>query len=445
VTAAAAARSRIDPALVAILGGVVAALHVGKLPPAIPALQAALGLTLVQAGFLLSMVQIAGMSVGVAFGAWADALGPRRSMLIGLWVLTVASALGAAAPLLSSFEALGSAGSPGSLGAPAAMLMALRACEGFGFLLVVLAAPALVRRLVAPERLSLMLGLWGAYMPLATALALLCGPWVIGGFGWPMWWGALALLTAAMALVLARAVPVAAPMPVSMSTSGPGRGAAAASSLRAQLTRTLAAPGPWCLALAFAVYAGQWLAVVGFLPTVYAQAGFAPALTGVLTALAAAVNVIGNISAGRLLHRGAAPARLLMTGYAAMALGAFAAFAAVPSSWTGGAEAQSLLPPAARYVAVLFFSGVGGLIPATLFALAVPATPREGSLSTTVGWIQQWSAFGQFAGPPLVAWVAAAVGGWHWTWGVTAALASAGLALAAVIARKVALPGRSVP
>jgi len=44
------------PALLVILGGVAAALHVGKLPPAIGALQDTLGLTLVQAGFLLSLV-----------------------------------------------------------------------------------------------------------------------------------------------------------------------------------------------------------------------------------------------------------------------------------------------------------------------------------------------------------------------------------------------------
>ena len=55
----------------------------------------------------------------------------------------------------------------------------LRAAEGFGFLLVVLPAPGWVRSLVEPERASAMMGLWGAYMPLATALALLLGPLAI--------------------------------------------------------------------------------------------------------------------------------------------------------------------------------------------------------------------------------------------------------------------------
>ena len=67
-SAAAAAPASPHPraaAWIVILAGVSAALHVGKLPPAIPALQAELGLTLVQAGFLLSLVQLATMALGI--------------------------------------------------------------------------------------------------------------------------------------------------------------------------------------------------------------------------------------------------------------------------------------------------------------------------------------------------------------------------------------------
>src|SRR6185503_1592290 len=89
----------------------------------------------------------------------------------------------------------------------ASTLMVLRAAEGFGFLLVVLPAPGLVRSLVEPRRVSAMLGFWGAYMPLATALALLLGPLAIAAIGWRGWWWALAALTAAMALWFRRTVP----------------------------------------------------------------------------------------------------------------------------------------------------------------------------------------------------------------------------------------------
>ena len=83
--------------LVVAAGG-VAALQVGKLPPALPVLQAELGLGLTAAGFLLSMVQLAGLTLAVFVGLAADHWGLKRSMLRGLWLLALASALGAAAP-----------------------------------------------------------------------------------------------------------------------------------------------------------------------------------------------------------------------------------------------------------------------------------------------------------------------------------------------------------
>jgi len=396
-------------AAVVILAAVSAALHIAKLPPAIRALQADLGISLLQAGFLLSLVQTAGMAAGVVFGVLADALGGKRSMLCGLLVLSLASAAGAMVDAVP-------------------LLMLLRACEGFGFLLVVLPPPGLLRRLVPPQRLNRVLGLWGSYMPFGAALALLAGPVWIDAFGWRSWWWLLGGISLAMALWLARAVPGAA-----------GRSTApAAMGLWQRLRLTLGAPGPWLVALSFAVYAGQWLAVIGFLPSIYLQAGVSGAMTGLLTALAAAVNMAGNIAAGRLLQAGAAPTRLLRIGFATMALAAFAAFAEL-----GGVA----LPPSARYAAVLLFSMVGGLIPSTLFALMVRVAPNEHTLSSVVGWAQQWSAFGQFAGPPLVAWVAARSGGWQWTWVVTGGSAWVGLLLAgriAAVLRRGAAAGAAV-
>ncbi len=395
-----ASRRKIDPALIVILAGVCAALHVGKLPPAITALQQALGMTLLQAGFLLSLVQLAGMSVGVMFGVVADALGLRRSMVCGLLVLAAASALGGTARDVPT-------------------LMLLRACEGFGFLLVALPAPGLIRELVAPQRMSVMLGLWSAYMPFATALALLLGPILIAAAGWQAWWWSLAGASLGMALWVACAVP--APRVRSTPTS------AALAQWRARLRATLSVPGIWPVAVMFALYSGQWLAVIGFLPVIAAQAGWSGAALGGLTALAAAVNIVGNLATGRFLQRGVAPRTLLGFGFGVMGFCAIAAFAGAP---------QTGLPPELRYVAVLVFSMLGGLIPATLFALAVQLAPQQNTLATTVGWVQQWSALGQFVAPPIVAWVASRVGGWHWTWLVTCACSALGL----LLARRIAAP-----
>ena len=386
------------PALIVITAGTCAALHVGKLAPALPALQQTLGLTLVQAGFALSLVQLAGVTLALVFGGLADTLGARRSMVAGLLVLAAASAAGGAAQ-------------------GAASLLAWRALEGLGFLMVVLPAPGLLRRLVPPGRLAAMLGMWGGYMPVGTAAALLVGPLAITLAGWRPWWWLLAALSVGMALALWRGVPVDTPAAAAAAVpSGWGH----------RVRQTLAAPGPWLVALCFAVYSSQWLAVVGFLPSIYAAAGVAAATAAPLTALAALVNLLGNLAAGQLGQRGVAPTRVLAAGYLTMALATVVAF--------GTLDGQGL-PPALRFAAVLVFSGVGGLVPATLFGLAVRVAPSEQTIGSTVGWMQQWSALGQMLGPPAVAWVASAAGGWQLTWTATGACSLAGLVLTGLLLR----------
>ena len=419
MTEAATTQSRgagIEPPLIVVAAGVSAALHVGKLPPAIAVLRDALGLTLLQAGFMLSLVQFAGMALGIVVGLAADTWGLRRSMLAGLVTLSVAGAAG------------GFATEPG-------MLLALRALEGFGFLLASMPGPSLIRQLVPAERLSVMLGLWGTYMPLGTALALLAGSIVLAHLSWPVWWWLIAAQSALFALWLlasvpsdaarahARAVREAQLVTLRARRSLPG--------WRARLFATLSARGPWLVALCFAVYSAQWLSVIGFLPSIYTAAGIGSGATGALTALAAAVNMIGNIAAGRLLQRGAQPQWLLWAGFAAMIVGAAATFAQI-----GGVA----LPPSLRYGGVLLFSTLGGMIPATLFAVAVRRAPSEDTVSTTVGWMQQCSSIGQFAGPPLVAALAAKIGGWQWTWAATGACALAGMGLAALLADRAVRP-----
>jgi cyanate permease len=324
--------------------------------------------------------------------------------------------------------------------------LALRAVEGVGFLLAATAGPSLIRRLVPPARLPSRLGLWGAYMPLGTSLALLAGPLWMAAFGWPAWWWLTGALSLLLALALWQWVPAdplggrdaspaaAAPVPASAAsgalqaaTNAPS-GAPAVPAWRVRLLETLRAPGPWLVALAFAVYSSQWLSVIGFLPTVYAQAGLAPSQVGFASAIVAAVNMVGNIASGRLLQRGVSPQRLLRVGFGVMAAGAVGLYAPL---WPAGPVA--VVGP---FVSVLLFSAVGGLVPGTLFSQAVRLAPSPGTVSTTVGWMQQWSSIGQFAGPPAVAWLASQAGGWQWSWTATGLCAVTGFWLAGRIGRQ---------
>lgn len=382
--------------------GVVAAMHVGKLPPALPVLREAFDMPLVQAGFLLSTVQLGSMLLGLVLGLSAQRIGLRRSLLAGLWLLAAASLAG-------------------TLSGSAAGLLVARAAEGVGVLLVALAAPSLLRRIVPPRRQALRLGLWGTYMPSGTGLALLVGPLVMVAVGWTGWWTALGLLSAVMAMAAARWVPADGhPTPAQGSTSPT---AAAGGALSATLRR----PAPWLLAACFGAYSAQWLTVIGFLPSIYAEAGIGAGAAGVLTAVAALANAAGNVAGGRLLHRGAAALALLWTGFAAMAVGAVVAFA-----W------PDTLPFPVRFAAVLVFSGVGGLVPSTLFALGGRASPDPRAMPVVVGLLTQGTGAGQFLGPPAAAWWAASHGGWSQMGWVTGSAALVGAALAWALHRAIA-------
>jgi cyanate permease len=342
------------------------------------------------------------MVLALALGLGVARLGLRRSLITGLLILAAASMAG-------------------SLAQGAGGLLMGRAAEGVGFLLVSLSAPALIRALVPPQRLSLRMGLWGTYMPTGMALALLAGPVVMSGQGWQAWWLGLGLLAAAVAAWAWRVLGWNDPgtSPLQATTQAPTPIA-----WTGVLRQTLGRSGPWLVALAFGAYSSQWITVIGFLPTIYADAGVSQGTAGLLTALAAAANIIGNVMAGRLLHGGRPPVLLLLIGFTTMGLTAFAAFG-LPEALTA----------TGRYTAVLAFSTVGGLIPGTLFALAVRVAPDDQAVPAVVGWTLQCSAFGQFIGPPVAAWWTSHHGGWSQTWVTTASAAAVGLLLALALGR----------
>ena len=375
--------------------GVVAGFELGRVPIALPALTQAFGLSLVQGGALLGMFQVASMAVGVFAGMLADRFGPRRVMITGLLVAAAASAAGALASTTAS-------------------LLSWRAIESAGFMAIVLPGPALLARAVEPRRLRATMGLWACYMPTGMGLALLVGPLLLTVAGWRALWWLTAVAPLILALLVHRFVD-ADPLPAARAVA-PDRRALDL------VARTLRSPGAWLLAVAFGCYAGQWMSVMGFLPTFYAAEGIAPALAGVLTAIGALVNVTGNFSSGLLLQRGVPAGRLVLIASSTMLVCAWVLFG-------------SSLPFAVRYVSLLAFSAVGGLIPGTLFTLTHRFTPTPAAISTTTGLMQQGSSAGQFLMPLAVALVVSHTNGWSSAWMATGALALVNVGLAIVLLR----------
>src|SRR6202008_3308935 len=95
-TGAVLSASRTPWGLVGLLvaAGMVAAFHVGKVPPAIPSILADLGAGLRQAGWLLAMVNLTA-AVGRTIALTVDRFGHRRLVVLGTALCFAASLLGA--------------------------------------------------------------------------------------------------------------------------------------------------------------------------------------------------------------------------------------------------------------------------------------------------------------------------------------------------------------
>jgi hypothetical protein len=160
---------------------------------------------------------------------------------------------------------------------------------------------------------------------------------------------------------------------------------------------------PWVAGLAFASYTIQWMTVVGFLPTIYSGGGLTGIWPGVLSAVVGGVSAAGWIGTAPLLRRGVPVGALLIGGFAAMAATSLLTFAIHWAALPAGIICEVMCVSA--------FSLLGGVIPATLFRIAVDLAPPAGSAPATIGLMQQIFNAGSVADPAIAAWLVTRTGG----------------------------------
>lgn len=357
-------------------GGIACGAFVGKVPPALPQMRAELGLTLVESGFIATMINALGAVVGMLMGLLGDRFGHKRLGLAGLATLSMGGLLGAAVQ-----------------GYPALLLS--RFLEGAGFIGFAVTGAALINASVSgPADRNRAMGIWTAYLPFGAAVAMLAAPFAMAQFGWRGYWVALSLAAFACAALVWRLVPAS-------RSGGIGGLRLAAESLRQ--------PGAILLALLFVFYVAQWTSVMVWLPTfVVDERGGTAGAAAFLGALMVLANVPGNLAGGWLLAHGVKRGPLIMAASAA------AAACAAGMLWAA-------VPEAARFALVLGFSCIAGIIPASILS-GVPVHARTpGHIGTTNGMAMQGAQVGQLAGPVLLAWLASRFGGWDATlWGMLA-------------------------
>ncbi|MBL8352387.1 MAG: MFS transporter [Burkholderiaceae bacterium] len=365
-------------------------MNVGKVPLALPTLRTELGLSLVQAGWVSSMLTTLAVVAALGFGLAAGRVGALRMVLSGL-LLSAAASLAA----LAVHD-----------GGDFARLILTRFVEGAGFLAVVVAAPTLISAAAAPQDRRFALGVWSTYMPAGAGLAMALSPLLLPAFGWRGLW-----------VVTAAALAAAAAAAWSQRRHYAAAGASGhATALRPTLA-VLRQPLPWLLALAFGAWALQHFALIVWLPTfLKEQRAMSPGWVALLSCVMLLACVPGNLVGGALMQHGVSRGRVIAVAHALTGL-------------CGLGYLQDGWPDALRYALCVALSFCGGVIPAAAMTSSAVLAKSPQQIGALQGLIMQGSQLGQFVGTPLIAAVVAASGQWRSALWVTGAAALFGVAL----------------
>jgi MFS family permease len=385
-----------------VLAGVIGAFAFGKMSPALPLLKEEFGLSLIEAGWLVSSFNVLAVASAIFFGVLCDRVGALRFCIAGLACIAAGGLLGALLPA-------------------APLLVASRVIEGVGFIAIVVSAPALITAAAAPRQHGIAFGLWASYMPLGVSVVIVASPPLLESFGWRGVWTAVAVAALACALLLAgerrRFAGVA---------GGTRRSLAA---VRASLSQ----PVPWLLGAAFSMFAIQHVSLMVWLPTVLIETrGVSGTAAALATALAVFVNCFGTLLGGWLIQRDIPRGRIIAATFIVTSLVFVFIF-------------DDGLPDAVRFALVVFYSFITGTIPAAVLSAGMRYARSPAEVGSLQGLIVHLTQLGIFFAPPLVAAAVTWGGGWDATLPVMLGCAAVALACAFFIERheRAARPGGS--
>ncbi|WP_117192601.1 MFS transporter [Rhizobium terrae] len=372
---------------IAVLGGIAAALHVGKVPPAIPLLRSELGMDLVAAGWLMGLASALGAACGFVIGRFTDYLTHRRAMILGLALLIAGSLIGAATHVEM-------------------VLFASRALESVGLIMVSVAAPGLIASSIDPRDTGLAFALWGVWMPVGVSVMMMISPFLLPSFGWQGSW----VFAAALSLIPLIALVV-------MKVQKPQASGHRSTSLLTAVKLTASRQVSWILSAIFLAYSASFMAIFGFLPTLLIEEmGIGLTAASVMTALAVLMNGTGNVLGG-VFARWGAPRWVLIAGPCVMlALTSYLVFGHGFPLWM-------------RYASSVLYAVCGGVLPATIMGSLPVYAPRRDLVGTFSGFVMQGSNIGQVFGPMLLASIVA-TSGWSGASLYIAAMGGLGIVLA---------------
>lgn len=372
---------------VAFGAGIVAATHIGKLPPAMPEIRLALDAGLVTGGWIASMISCTGFALGVVAGTIADRLGQRQVLIAGLIAMTLGSLMGAFA---QSGE----------------MMLFSRFIEGLGYTAATITGAGMITHVTADGDRKWALGIWSSYVPVGFSIMLIAAALILETWDWRTLWIASSVITIIWAGIVYR---------VTAGWRRRENTGIAANSLLRNISVCLSSRGALLVSACFALYAAQHISMMAWLPTymheVYGSGRLAAAA---LPAIVLLFNAGGNWLSAWAMGRGMTTWLLLALGAIGMGLTQIGIFSAD-------------VPDGGRLAFALLFGIFGGMIPAAALGSVAIYTPSPAQIGTMNGLMVTGTNTGMLFGPPAIAAVRATTGSWNDIVWLVVALAAVGL------------------
>ena len=354
--------------------GFTAAFNIGKVAPVLPLIQAEMGLELSDLGLVVSVYSLLSMLLCVPMAIAGAQFGNYRTAVLALGLMGCGGLVSAHAQTLS-------------------WLLFGRIIEGFGFVMIAVAGPALIARAVLPQDRAMGMTVWSLWLPVGVSSMLLISPTLIGLADWRLPWSLTGWFALLWMVVLGFAF------------LNVGRAGDRQRGITKQQIMGIFQPGTLMMALSLGLFSSLYTVGVAFSPTIWHETKQISLQSGsYLLAIAIFTTVIGNLIGGYLIKRGYPMNRLLLIGFV------------VPAALCSLVFVQAL-PFWFQYICFVIFAAGVGVIPAAIFAKAPAYTNEPIQISLVIALVFQGTTVGQVFGPimfsNLIEWQDQ-----DWSWGL---------------------------
>jgi MFS family permease len=365
---------------VLLTASVAAPLNQFKVPPILPLLMDAFGLSVGRVGLLMSVFALTGLILAIPAGFIFQKLGYRITGLLAVGSVIVGASIGAVSTNTS-------------------IMLISRVIEGVGMSFMTVVAPAVIAIWFVADERGTPMGVWATWFPLGSTSMFLVAPLIVGRWNWQgVWWFGCSFALVAWLLYYFFIKPAPVQF-TSVGNSGESE-RVTGRDLRAVLrNRDL-----WLISFLFCCFTFTIVSFVTWTPTfLNAVRGASLARASFLISLVTMFSIVSLPISGWISDRmGSRKVVCVIPMVLLMALWPLAFFAR---------EGLFLL-------LVIAIGLVGGFVPTGVFSAGSEVVGDERLTGMAMAVIMVGQNAGMLLGPLVFGWTVEATGGWQipfWT------------------------------